>query len=136
MTLSHTVKGKKRRYSYYICLEDQKRNYSTCPIRRIPAEAFEKLVLSEIGTLFQTPTMLAELMRQDDFQIPTSVMQEVLKNIYGVWEVMCPAERCKLMQAIITRITVYEDRITIEPNIAGLNTLLAEAGMEKKDEQN
>ena len=46
------------------------------------------------------------------------------------------AERCKLMQAIITRITVYEDRITIEPNIADLNTLLAEAGMEKKDEQN
>ena len=136
MTLSHTVKGKKRRYSYYICLEDQKRNYTTCPIRRIPAEAFEKLVLSEVGTLFQTPTMLAELMRQDDFQIPASVMQEVLKNIYGVWEVMCPAERCKLMQAIITRITVYEDRITIEPNIEGLNTLLAEAGMEKKDEQN
>ena len=95
-----------------------------------------KLTLSEIGTLFQTPTMLAELMRQDDFQIPASVMQEVLKNIYGVWEVMCPAERCKLMQAIITRITVYEDRITIEPNIEGLNTLLAEAGMEKKDEQN
>jgi len=136
MSLSHTVKGQNKRYSYYVCLEDLKRNFSTCPVKRIPAEAFEKLVLREIGILFQTPTMLAELVKQDDFQIPPGILQEVLKNIYGVWEVMCPAERCKLMQAIITRITVYEDRITIEPHIEGLKTLLAEAGVEEKYEQN
>ena len=43
-SLSHTVKQKNKRYSYYICLEDTKRNFSTCPIKRVPSDALEKLV--------------------------------------------------------------------------------------------
>ena len=32
-SMSHTVKQGNKRYSYYICLEDTKRNFSTCPIK-------------------------------------------------------------------------------------------------------
>ena len=130
MTLSHTVKYQKKRYRYYLCLEDNKRNFSTCPIRRIPAEAFEKLVLQEIGVLFQTPTMLAKLLDDGNMALPTGKLQEVLKNLYGVWEVMCPAERCRLMQTVIKRITVFEDHLKIETHTEGIKTLLIEVGME------
>lgn len=47
-----------------------------------------------------------------------------------VWEVMNPAERCKQIQCVIIRITVYENHIEIRPNLDGIKTLLAEAGME------
>ena len=53
-----------------------------------------------------------------------------LKNIFDVWEVMNSAERCKLIQCVITRITVFENYIEIRPNLDGIKTLLAEAGME------
>ena len=96
--MSHTVKQGNKRYSYYICLEDTKRNFSTCPIKRVPANELEKLVLKEIGALFQTPTMLAKLMDKGELGISTAQLQAVLKNIYDVWEVMNPAERCKLIQ--------------------------------------
>ena len=129
-SLSHTVKQKNKRYSYYICLEDTKRNFSTCPIKRVPSDALEKLVLKEVGILFQTPTMLAQLMDKGDLGISAEQLQTVLKNIYEVWEVMNPAERCKLIQCVITRITVYENHIEIQPNLDGIKTLLAEAGME------
>lgn len=129
-SLSHTVKQKNKRYSYYICLEDTKRNFSTCPIKRVPSDALEKLVLKEVGILFQTPTMLAQLMDKGDLGISAEQLQTVLKNIYEVWEVMNPAERCKLIQCVITRITVYENHIEIRPNLDGIKTLLAEAGME------
>ena len=129
-SLSHTVKQGNKRYSYYICLEDTKRNFSTCPIKRVPANELEKLVLKEIGILFQTPTMLAKLMDKGDLGISTTQLQAVLKNIYDVWEVMNPAERCKLIQCVITRITVFENHIEIRPNLDGIKTLLAEAGME------
>ena len=129
-SLSHTVKQGNKRYSYYICLEDIKRNFSTCPVKRVPANELEKLVLREIGILFQTPTMLAQLMNKGDLGISANQLQTVLKNIYEVWEVMNPAERCKLIQCVITRITVYETHIEIRPNLDGIKTLLIEAGME------
>jgi site-specific DNA recombinase len=129
-SLSHTVKQGNKRYSYYICLEDSKRNFSTCPIKRVPANELEKLVLKEIGALFQTPTMLAKLMDKGELGISADRLQAVLANIYDIWEVMNPAERCKLIQCIITRITVFENHIEIRPNLDGIKTLLIEAGME------
>ena len=129
-SMSHTVKQGNKRYSYYICLEDTKRNFSTFPIKRVPANELEKLVLKEIGALFQTPTMLAKLMDKGELGISTAQLQAVLKNIFDVWEVMNPAERCKLIQCVITRITVFENHIEIRPNLDGIKTLLAEAGME------
>ncbi len=126
MTLSHTVKKGNRRYSYYICLEDSKRNISICPIKRMPANEFEKLVLAEIGKLFQTPTMFAKI-NQEEQIITGSKLTEVLQNIHAIWEVMCPAEKVKLLQAVIGKITVFEQRLEINWNVDGLLTLFAEA---------
>lgn len=127
MTLSHTVKRHNRRYSYYICLEDSKRNISTCPIKRLPATEFEKVVLGEVGKLFQTPTMFAQISAIEQAVIGNK-LQETLQNIHAVWEVMCPGERAKLLQSIIKRITVYENELAIDWNTDGLLTLFAEAG--------
>ena len=80
--------------------------------------------------LFQTPTMLAKLMDKGELEISADRLQAVLKNIYDVWEVMTPAERCKLIQCVITRIMVFENHIEIRPNLDGIKTLLLEAGME------
>ena len=60
----------------------------------------------------------------------TYTQPEVLKNIHDVWDVMNSAERCKLIQCVITRITVFENHIEIRPNLDGIKTLLSEAGME------
>lgn len=129
MTLSHTVKKQNRRYSYYICLEDNRRNIPICPIKRIPAGEFEKLVMSEVGKLFQTPTMFANISELEHL-VNGEQLQQILSNIHAVWEVMIPSERTKLLQSVIAKITVYENHLQMDWNSDGILKLFAEAGIE------
>ncbi len=131
ITLSHTVKKGKHRYGYYICNEDTKRNFSICPTPRIPAADFEALVVKELSAVLKTPTMLAEIdQRLEEFGTGSALAVKALENLNALWEVMCPAERYKLIHAIVRTISIFKDHIKIEFNQDGLVTLLTEAGME------
>ena len=137
ITLAHTVKKGKHRYGYYICNEDSKRNFSICPTPRIPAADFETLVVKELSAVLKTPTMLAQIdARLDEFGTGSALAVKALENLNTLWEVMCPAERYKLIHAIVRRIIIFKDHIKIEFNQDGLVTLLTEAGMEEVHEQN
>ena len=135
VTLSHTVKHGNRRYSYYICNEDTKRNFSICPTPRIPAADFETLVIKELTVVLKTPTMLAQVdSRLEEFGTGSAIAVKALENLTALWEVMCPAERYALIHAIVQKITIFHDHIRIDFNKEGIVTLLTEAGMEKCNE--
>ncbi|MDF7806259.1 recombinase family protein [Pontiellaceae bacterium B12219] len=59
MGITYTKK-KDRRYSYYICMKDDKRPVSTCPIKRVSSGDIEKVVLEQLGAVFRTPTLVAK----------------------------------------------------------------------------
>jgi site-specific DNA recombinase len=42
-------------------MKDYKRAKSICPIKRIPVGELEKAVLEQLGAIFRTPTMLADV---------------------------------------------------------------------------
>lgn len=135
VTLSHTVKHGNRRYSYYICNEDTKRNFSICPTPRIPAADFEALVIKELTVVLKTPTMLAQVdSRLEEFGTGSAIAVKALENLTALWDVMCPAERYALIHAIVQKITIFHDHIRIDFNKEGIVTLLTEAGMEKCNE--
>ena len=126
MTLAHTKKGNKR-YNYYICLEDTKRNFKICPVQRVPADLVQKAVLDQIGELLQSPVIIAKL-RKMEKSISQEKLREVLKNIHQIWDAMCYIEQCRFLQNTIKRISLFEDHLKVEPNIEGLGELLKEAG--------
>jgi hypothetical protein len=45
---------------------------------------------------------------------------------------MCHYERCRLLQNIISRILIFEDRLEIESKIDGIKALLKDVGVEVK----
>ena len=45
---------------------------------------------------------------------------------------MCYYERCRLLQNIISRILIFEDRLEIEPEVDGIKALLKDVGVEVK----
>ena len=45
---------------------------------------------------------------------------------------MCYYERCRLLQNIISRILIFEDRLKIEPKVDGIKALLIDAGVKVK----
>ncbi|MFC1468134.1 recombinase family protein [Verrucomicrobiota bacterium] len=59
MGITYTQK-KDRRYSYYICMKDDKRPVSQCPIKRVSSGDIEKVVLEQLGAVFRTPTLVAK----------------------------------------------------------------------------
>ena len=126
----HTKKGNKRyHYCICICTEDTKRNFSTCPVKRIPADALQKAVLGQVGELLQSTTLIAQMTKVDNF-MASPKLRAVLKNIHGIWDVMCHYERCRLLQNIISRILIFDDRLEIEPRIEGIKALLKDVGVE------
>lgn len=58
-----TYTGKKggKRYAYYICMTDYKRAQSICPVRSVSAGDIEKTVLEQLGAVFRTPALVADV---------------------------------------------------------------------------
>ncbi|MPN23887.1 hypothetical protein SDC9_171280 [bioreactor metagenome] len=53
-------------------------------------------------------------------------VQAAFADLEKVWEVMFPVERCQFIRAIIAGITIWPDKVAIEYNTQGLETVLAE----------
>lgn len=130
MSMAHTKKSNKR-YHYFICTEDSKRNFRICPVNRIPVDVIQKAVLTQFAELLQSPTIIAKIMELNE-TISAPKLREALKNIHDIWEVMCYTERYKLLHNLISKILVFEDRLEIEPNVDGIKSLLKEAGIKVK----
>jgi site-specific DNA recombinase len=64
MTPSHSTKNGTKRYRYYVCSSAQKRGWSTCPSRSIPAGEIEQLVVEQIQSLGRNPALLHEVLTQ------------------------------------------------------------------------
>lgn len=131
MVLTHTKK-KNKLYYYYICIEDTKRTLSICPVKRIPADILQKAVLDQLGELLQSPTIISQMVKMDK-SITAPKFRSALKNIHEIWNVMCYYERCKLLNNMIQRILVFDDRLEIEPNVESIKKLLHDAGMKVKN---
>ncbi|OGV49488.1 MAG: hypothetical protein A2X49_00915 [Lentisphaerae bacterium GWF2_52_8] len=57
--MSYTKKGN-RRYSYYLCIKDDKRAVAECPLARIAAGDIDRVILNRLAAIFKTPSLLAQ----------------------------------------------------------------------------
>ena len=58
--------------------------------------------------------------------LPLEKVREALADLVSVWDVMFPVERYRLVRCIVSRITVWPDKVRIRFNPAGLEELIAE----------
>ena len=97
----------------------------------IPADALQKAVLEQVGELLQSTTLIEQITKEDN-SMTAPKLRAVLKTFHGIWDVMCYYERCRLLQNIISRILIFEDRLEIEPKVDGIKALLKDVGVEVK----
>ena len=117
-----TVKKNGMEYVYYVCQKDDRRANATCP------EHLEKVLLAQVGRLFRTPAVLARICNEDFAGVLTAPQTEqALSSINTVWSQMFPLEQHKLIHTLISKV-VFEDKIQIHFEAAGLSGLLKEAG--------
>lgn len=123
MTPTYSRRGGKK-YCYYICTKDTKRDVSCCPVRRIPAGDIENTVVQQVGEIIREPSMLTKIARELDEE-PRKTM-ETLNDIGGFWSQLYPAEQCRLLRLLVKQVTVDEDGIAIEVMTSGMRALMKE----------
>ena len=132
MIENFTRKTPEKSYRYFICGHDAKRLHSTCPVKRVPAAELESLLLSEIGTMLAKPEIIAGIMYsaaeldENGKRLKFKQVQTALSDLVKVWDVMFPVERYKFIRTIIMGVIVCPDKVTIEYNTQGLESVIAE----------
>ena len=90
-------------------------------------------MLDQLGELLQSPTIIFQMVKMDK-SITAPKFRSALKNIHEMLNVMCYYEQCKLLNNMIQRILVFDDRLEIEPNVESIKKLLYDAGVKGKNE--
>ena len=129
---SYTKRDKTKCYRYLICDADSKRVKHTCPLRRVPLNDLEEIVVEDIKIMLSKPDVFFRVMSEAKELDPNggNLTSEQVRKAFGdlgsVWKVMFPAERFKFIQTIIKKITVFRDQVKIEYNKKALSGLVKE----------
>src|SRR5262249_19381622 len=65
-SMGHTYSCKhgRKRYRYYVCLAAQKRGWSECPSKSVPAAEIERFVIDRIRGIAKDPSLLASTLKE------------------------------------------------------------------------
>jgi site-specific DNA recombinase len=69
MMPTYTKRNGNKLYRYYVCVKAQKRGWSTCPSKSIPAGEIERFVVDHIRGVGRNPKVVAETVAQARKQI-------------------------------------------------------------------
>jgi len=119
MMPTYSNKGTKR-YYYYQCYQDTKRIVAECPVHQIPSEDVEMLIRLQLRKILTEPGMVSQFVEQTGFN-PSEVM-DFFKEEF--WNELTPGEYNRLVQLLVAKAVVWEDRLEIELKIAGIKSLM------------
>ncbi len=131
-----------RRYTYYVCIKDEKRAESECPLMRVPTGEIDRVVLNQLSSIFKTPTLLAKTCdaieklkienNEDESEChpPEGIsgfeISEALESIDTLWNELFPAERYRLAHLLLGKIIVLKDKLKMEIKSHGMSSLVKE----------
>ncbi len=126
-----TSKGPKQ-YRYYINTDAIKLGKEACEVRRMPAGEIEGVVVEQLRGVLRAPEILAEAVREVNLARPDiseADAIQTLQSIDQVWDHLFAAEQACIAKALIERITVRKDGITIKWKTKGMTKLLCDSVM-------
>jgi site-specific DNA recombinase len=128
MTPAHTRK-RGRLYRYYITADINKNGPSACPIRRVPADRIEAVVIAQIKTMVQTPEIIVATWRAAKESIKGLTEHQVgdeLRRFDSLWAELFPAEQARIVHLLVERVDLSEKGADITLKAAGLTSLIKE----------
>ena len=111
-----------KKYFYYLCVKDAKRGDPHCPVHQVSAGEIEKNVREQLRKFLQSPTIILRLAAA--LNMPGVDVTEALQGIF--WEEITPGEANRLTALLIDKVTVYENKLSVELKCSGVQTLLEE----------
>jgi hypothetical protein len=116
-------------YRYYVPIRKVRFGAKATGAGRLPAEAIERLVLAQVHAALQTPEVVQAVCDRVAAAKPKVTEPEVvlaLRQLGNVWEQLFPAERQRIVQLLIERVTLLDEGIEITWRDVGWATLVGE----------
>lgn len=118
-----------RRYVYYQCVRDRTRAIHTCPIRQIAARVLEDAVLERLSAIFRTPELVLTLSGMTG--MPEATVMQMLDSSF--WKNATEDERSKMVELLVSGVTLYEDKMDIEIRTEGFTSAMEEIENERAE---
>jgi site-specific DNA recombinase len=128
MSPTHTRKNG-RLYRYYLSQTTLKQGSGDCPVARVPAAEIEKIVIDQVRILLLSPEIIVQTWRSACKSIKGMTESEVrnaLQAFEPLWNELFPAEQFRIVQLLVERVDVRNDRVDIKLRIAGVTSLIGE----------
>lgn len=121
MSPTHATKAQKR-YRYYISQSVLKYvEKDGGSVLRVPASSVESVVIDQISELLKNPTRMLEEMQKHD--VPEEAWEGLLSRADSFaeeWVGSDPHEKTRILQRVLTRVELKQERIESHVNFAGI----------------
>lgn len=124
-----TRKANGKRYRYYVPNRKVRFGADASTAGRVPAEPVEQMVLAQIHAALKSPDMVQSVWDVASEKFPELSEPGVvlpLRQMAQVWEQLFPAERLRIVQLLIERMTLRDEGIEITWRDAGWHALAQE----------
>ncbi len=124
-----TKKPNGKRYRYYVPNRKVRFGADASPAGRVPAEPIEQMVLAQIHAALISPEMVQSVWDVAHEKYPALTEPDVvlpLRQMGQVWAQLFPAERQRIVQLLVERVTLREEGIEITWRDTGWHALASE----------
>ena len=124
-----TRKPNGKRYRYYVPNRKVRFGADASQAGRVPAEPIKQMVLAQIHAALMSPEMVQSVWDMAREKYPALTEPEVvlpLRQMGQVWAQLFPAERQRIVQLLIERVTLREEGIEITWRESGWHALASE----------
>jgi hypothetical protein len=128
MSPTHTRKNG-RLYRYYLSQTVLKQGASDCPVARVPAAEIEKIVIDQVRLLLLSPEIIVQTwrnVRKSIKGLTESDVRGALLAFEPLWNELFPAEQARIIELLVERVDIRNDRVDIKLRIAGVSSLVSE----------
>jgi site-specific DNA recombinase len=127
MRPTHSRKKGKVQYRYYLCINAARAGHDQCQLPSVPAAELERLALSQVQGLLQTPEIIAKALnqvKQNGARRSDRTIIKQLTSIDPIWEELHPLEQNRLMKLLVESLVVMTNGIDLRLRVEGLGALV------------
>jgi site-specific DNA recombinase len=130
MSPTNSRKPGGKQYRYYTSQTALKRGArADCPVRMVPAGEIERIVLDQVRYLIRTPEIIVQTWRAVR-EMPQIIFEfevrAALTEFEELWDELFPAEQARIVELLVQRVDIHDDRLDITLKIDGLTSLFGE----------
>lgn len=115
---------KDRVYRYYVSIQAIKNGAESCPVKTVPAQALEEIVLAWVRKILSAPEWIKKLAETAGQELKLPDINACLERFDAVWDELFPVEQARIVHLLVEKVTVRPDGITLKLRPAGFVSVL------------